>query len=221
MWELYAPHHNVEQGEFLERAQGFDRTALLRSLRTGALVGFTGLRYWHVPMPGGGKALTLYLGQTFVTEAYRGHDFVQKTVIRTTLLPWLLTPWMSVYFWSDCISYKPYLLAARNLGRFFPSPHWTTPSRERHVIDSLGNRYYGDDYRPDSGTVVKKSNRLRDHVAPLTDEMMQDPHIQFYAESNPGYQHGDGLIALYPATFSNLIHFLKRRIKQLLRGKKR
>jgi hypothetical protein len=218
MWRLYGPHHNVTEEEFFARSRtGVEQIMLFRHARRGALVGFTGLRRWRAPLPGGRAALAFYVGQSFIDEAYRGHDLIQRTVIRTMLGPWLAHPLEPVYFWSDCISYKPYLLAARNLKVFYPSPDWDTPPDVRALIDALGARYYPDEYDPARGTVLKKQNRLREHVAPITEQALRDRHIRFYATMNEGHARGDGLIAVYPATLENLAFFLGRRVQQAAR----
>lgn len=70
------------------------------------------------------------------------------------------------------------------------------PEDLRELRDVLGARRYGSRYCSDSG-VVRKDARLvtEENIDPAR---LSNPHIRFYAESNPGYVNGDGLIQLTP-----------------------
>lgn len=133
------------------------------------------------------------------------------------LRAWLRHAGERVFIWSDCLSYKPYLLAARNLRRIYPSPERPTPPDVQELLNALGARYYPGQYDRATGTVCKPASLLQPRVAPITADMRCDPFIAFHADRTPGHIHGDGLIAVYPGTFENLRHFLARRLRQALR----
>src|SRR5262245_15671296 len=157
MWRLYAPHHNTTYDDFVDKMQRrLDQTVLFRDRATGELVGFTGLCARRFTLDGGRRVSAMYVGQTYIEPAYRGHNLVQRTVIRTMIPPALARPWEPLFYWSNCLSYKPYLLAARNLKAYYPSPDWPTPPLVRELIDALGETYYGHHYDPAQGVVRKR-----------------------------------------------------------------
>ena len=52
----------------------------------------------------------------------------------------------------------------------------------------------------------------------ITEEDMQDPHINYYVKRNPGYGEGDGLVFLCPANMANLYYYLitKGKLKKMI-----
>lgn len=218
MWRLYAPHHNADEDLFRRRARAdLDLFAQFRRRRDGELVGFTGLRLWRGRLSTG-TVSAMYVGQSFIAEAYRGHDLIQRTVIAMLLRAWARRPWERIFFWADCLSFRPYLLAARNLECIYPHPQRPTPADISELIDALGERYYGASFDRHHGVVRKAGPLLHEHVATIPGAMLHDPFIAFFAARNPGHARGDGLLAVYPGTPGNLRFFVARRLRQTLGG---
>jgi hypothetical protein len=217
MWRLYAPHHNVEQVEFDEKLASIDEMALFASRRGGSLVGFCGLRFLALNL-GSERIATFYMGLTFIDRAWRSHGLIQRMVVQRMLVPWVSPRFDRVYFWSDCLTYRPYLIMARNLREFYPSRERETPPHARAVIEALGRTYYGDNFDAGRGTVLKQLPRLKAHEREVTSEDLADPDIRFYMDLNGNYLRGDGLIAICPVTLDNFGHYLGRSAKKALQG---
>lgn len=214
MCELYCPHHHVTPAELRLRAiHNIDRIALFYH-PNGHLTGFLGFRFREIRPEGQRKVAAFYMGMAYIHPSARGKNLVQKTVIRFLLHFRLRNPFTPLIFWTDAISYKPYMIFARNLRSYFPTRHADTPRKYALLRDQLGQIYYGDAYHMGKGTVAKDQNRLRAGVAEISTIELADPDIHFYATQNPGHAKGDGLIVLCPASTGNVLSYLFRQIKR-------
>lgn len=205
LWTLYAPHHNFTREAFEDRLKkGMTYVTRYRDFTSGILVGMTAIRVEKTILTSGIKVHTVYSGMSYIEPPYRGLRLLPRTLGHYGTKLKLRHPFGNVYLWSDAISYKPYVVSARSTKELYPSRKGETPAHIREFIQWVGKRYYGDAFDPETGTVRKTSNRLKDHVAPITEKELEDPDIRFYAENNPFYQRGDGLINVIPLSWENL-----------------
>jgi hypothetical protein len=210
LWALYSPQHNVTREFFESRLDGFERVALFRARTDRHVVGFTGVRMRDV-VSGSRRCRTVYFGQTYIADGYRGQQTIPRTVTRLLLTERVMAPRMPWFFWCDALTYKPYLVMARNLDRFYPHPTMATPPDVQELLDRLGEVYYPGSYDPKTGVVAKDQARLKEHVAPIGERESRDPFIRFYARRNPGHASGNGLLITCPMTLENLASYLRRR----------
>ena len=206
MWAIYGPHHQVPRARMEERLEGaLDRVHLFYVDQQ--LVGFLGTRLESLPVPGQGTVAALYMGLGFILPAHRSRSFVQRAMVGELLAHWRRSLRVPLYLWTDALSYKPYLLIARNMRHY--CPHRTLPDPTLAVIrDTLGQRHYGEDYQ--AGTVRKPSRLLAPGVADIRPEDLLDPDVRFYAEQNPRHQEGDGLLVVAAADLRNVLCWLQR-----------
>lgn len=95
-------------------------------------------------------------------------------------------------------------------------PRWNArmPREARELRDFLATRRYGDAYDPDSGIVrFPEPQRLREPLAGIPTERLQNPHVAFFAETNPGHAQGDELVCLTDLTAENLTPAGKRMVR--------
>jgi hypothetical protein len=207
IWNIYSVHHNVDYDSFLSRTKNqFTCIALYKCKRKASIVGFTGLRMEPIVLRNGARILTIYFGQTFVLEDYRGRQLLPWTGALFFLKSRLRHPLLPIYIWYDAISYKSYMILARNVRVYFPRRDVSTPATVREMIDQLGARHYPGQYEQATGRVIKSSNRLKEHVARLSLKDLEDPDIRYYATRNPGHGKGDGLLCVLPASMTNFVH---------------
>ncbi|MHA1730686.1 MAG: hypothetical protein ACTSU5_02030 [Promethearchaeota archaeon] len=210
LWVLYGPNHNVSREEFEERTLcSFDKIVTCTSKEGSEerIVGFTGIRTSTIRLASGKKVVTMYFGQAFVDPKFRGRAVIQNSVVREVLKVKLRHPFRKFYTWDDAISYRSYLLTLSSVPVVYPSPGRKIPPDVAEIRDHLGRKYYGNLYDPDSGTVRKDCRRVKEHVETLTAAELEDERIQYYLEKNPGYQRGDGLLVVIPATLRVFLGF--------------
>ena len=218
MWKLYSPHHNVTRESFARRLGDFDRVALVLEKGTAQLVGFTGIRVKEFNIKGHGKLGAVCFGQTYILPGYRGQGSIQRAVTRLLFTERIRSPFTRWFFWSDALSYKPYLVMARNLRDYFPHPEKPTPAITQALIEAVGEHYYGAAFDRSTGTVIKSDIRLKSHVAPVGADERRDPAIQFFVERNPQYVAGHGLIIVCPLSLRNLATYVHRVVSHALRA---
>jgi hypothetical protein len=205
MYGLYGPNHHVSREEFFARVrEHFDYVALFRLRRSARLIGFTGVRARFLTLDSGRRIPTVYSGLSFILPEFRGGAQVVYVLAYHALRMKLRQPRSTVIIWSDNISYKPYVLTARHIRRFYPSRFGTTPTDMLELRDQLGDRYYGELYERETGTVHKPNLRLKSHLAPIGPHELEDPDIRFYADHNPAHADGAGLLTLIPADLRNI-----------------
>ena len=126
MWAIYAPNHHVSRSFFEERLRAFDRIALFREGKSRRIRGFTGVRIREIDVAAR-RYGTLYFGQSYIEKAFRGKNLIQRTVVRLMATLRARSPRTPWFLWSDALSYKPYLVMARNLAAVYPHPEKPTP----------------------------------------------------------------------------------------------
>ncbi len=110
-----------------------------------------------------------------------------------------------LYWFLITQGYKTYRFLPVFFHEFYPRYDGPTPAWASRVIDALGRRKYPTAYIPDAG-IVRADHfgcRLRSEVAEITNRRLRDPHVQFFAEKNPGHARGDELCCFAPLTREN------------------
>ena len=118
MWQLYSKYYQVSPASFFDRFESNDFYALYTC--DEKLVGFTGFRMKETTTEFG-TFQTLYIGQTVMENAFRGRSMLPRTCCKLLLSFFLKNPFRPVYVWCDALTYKPYLLFANSVKRFYPS----------------------------------------------------------------------------------------------------
>ena len=170
---------------------------------------------FHDFLIAGGRPMpTLYFGQVYIEPAFRGRMLIQRTVLGFMLKAKCRHPLGTCYFWTDALTYKPYLVMANNLADYYPHPDRATPPDILALQDAIGARYYPDTFQAKTRTVNKPSNLLNDQSVVITERDLQNRFIRFYAQRNPGHAKGDGLLLVCPMSLKNVLHFLLRLIRK-------
>lgn len=215
MWALYEPHHDMDHQQFQEKLASVDEVALFALRGSETLIGFCGLRHRVLELSTGRRVATCYMGLTYVRPEWRSKGLIQRVVIRRMLAPLISPRVHRVYFWADCLTYRPYLAMARNLREYYPSRTHVTSDEAAELIATLGRTYYGDSFDQKWGVVHKHERRIKQHEHRVSSADLQDPDIRFYMERNPDYGRGDGLIAICPMGLGNLVHLLGRQLRKM------
>lgn len=214
IWALYGQAHTIAFEQFSERWQRLDQVVLFRQRASGRLIGCIGVRFHDFLIAGSRPMPTLYFGQVYIEPAFRGRMLIQRTVLGFMLKAKCRHPLGTCYFWTDALTYKPYLVMANNLADYYPHPDRATPPDILALQDAIGARYYPDTFQAETRTVNKPSNLLNDQSVVITERDLQNRFIGFYAQRNPGHAKGDGLLLVCPMSLKNVLHFLLRLIRK-------
>ena len=159
MLRLYNQYYKVCPKSFFERFKSIDCYAIYTC--NGQLIGFTGFRIKEVKTESG-TFQTLYIGQTVMKKQFRGQNIIPRTCCSLLFKLFLKNPFRPVHVWCDALTYKPYLIFANSVKRFYPSRLETTSPKIKTLLDHLGHHYYGESYNAPKGTVRKSLNIIND-----------------------------------------------------------
>ena len=214
MWRIYHSHYNYTKESFMSRIHKNNYYAFY--IHKGELVGFTGLRIEQTKLQS--KKITLiYFGQTIVLSAFRGKGLLQLTGAKIVLKFFYAFLTSRVYYWCDALNYKPYMVFAKNFNNCYPSRKGTTPEKVNRILQYIGNKYYGDSFCQATGTVKKSTQLVNDWGTQLQESDLRNPDVRFYAEANPAYVQGHGLITIGFVTPQDFIAVIKKYLDRYAR----
>jgi len=88
---------------------------------------------------------------------------------------------------------------------FYPCCDVPTPEPRRKLLDHLAIERFGARYDRASGIVrFARPQALREGLAEIPPNRLEDPHVAFFAALNPGHARGDELVCLTELTPANL-----------------
>jgi len=213
MWELYQLYYKVEKAIFLKRFEVNHYYALYKV--AGTLIGFTALRTKTIESERG-KATCIYVGQSCILQQYRNRSLIPQTCIKVTFKSFMKHQFRPIYLWCDSLTYKPYLAFVKATTYTFPTWKKETPVHIQTMINKLGAFYYGERFDHETGTVNKEINIVSDRSAIITEKDRLQPDIDFYANMNPNYREGTGLITITHASIPNFMHCVIRSLKKII-----
>ncbi len=218
MWQLYRDYYHYSREYFIQR---IDRNNYFSFYSVnGNLVGFTGLRINRTEICER-ECLLIYFGQTIIHRAYRGNALIPRTAVKLLVKYWKDLVMGRIYVWADALTYKAYLVFAKTLKEYYPAYRSKAPQHVRELINYVGEEYYGDAFCRNTGTVKKDTVFVNDSSTIIDTEKEKDPDVLFYADSNPDYINGHGLITLAPMTGKNYLYVILKCIKKTLISPKR
>jgi hypothetical protein len=170
----------------------------------GQLCGFSTLLYYR----------TVYRGRT-IGVVCSGDTIVRQEarLSRALLVAWINSAlWLArdlnpgdLYWLLISSGYRTYRCLPVAFREYFPACAGVAPLGLSQLADHLARQRWGDAYDPAAGLVrFAEPQRLRAEVSPLTNRLLQDCHISFFTQLNPGHRAGDELVCLTPLAMENL-----------------
>jgi hypothetical protein len=186
----------------------------LAEAATGKLLGFS--TQMLLPMDvAGRRVLTLFSGDTVVAPAGRSSPALALAWGRLAFQLLSLYPQECLYWFLITKGYRTYRFLPVYFREFYPRLDVATPAWESMLIDALGEHKFGAAY--DRATRIVRASassyRLRSGPDELTLERLSDPHVRFFAASNPGHVAGDELCCLAPLRHENFSPVARRLIR--------
>jgi hypothetical protein len=180
-----------------------DCVILILDEETDRLKGFSTQMLLHRELPGR-PVRALFSGDTIIDRDARG----QRSLFQVS--GWFLRSLMSaspdeeLYWFLISKGYKTYHFLPLFFHEFYPRAGVPTPPRFAAVIDALAGQKFPAAYDRAAGIVRAgpRSCRLRPGVADVA-ERLNDPHVRFFAQRNPGHADGDELCCIAPLTPAN------------------
>jgi hypothetical protein len=150
-------------------------------------------------------ATMLFSGDTIMDRACWGDTTLHRVLGRHMLHMAAATPGEAVYWFLICSGYKTYRMLPVFFREFYPTCQRPTPPCMRQLRDIAAHQRFGACYDAAHGIVrLEHATPLRAGVADIDARRLRDPHVAFFAASNPGHTAGDELVCLARLETANL-----------------
>ena len=173
---------------------------VLREPVTGRICGFSTQMLMDISSDGT-PATALFSGDTIIDRSHWGDHALMHVWGRLALeLIDDMQPNGSLYWFLISQGYKTYRFLPTFFNEFYPRFDQDTPPHLSRLVDALAQRKFASAY--DAATGVVRADplqyRLRQHLAPVTEERLANPHVRYFVQCNPGHAQGDELCCLAP-----------------------
>jgi hypothetical protein len=205
-------YENADVPTFLLDLSKKDGAILVRDRETREICGFTTIKkvaLWD----GTRRAIGVFSGDTVLDPACWGDRALKDAFTRYLLFLWLTSPGVPLYWLLISKGYKTYLLLARNFVNYHPRPDGVIDPRLARLVRDYTEQLFPGKYdeRRNILDFGEGSQRLREEIAPITAEMrLNDPVINYFERSNPGWRMGHELPCIAEVSISLLRRYLDK-----------
>ena len=199
LFSEYYQNHTLES--FEHDLYEKNHVIILRDKFDNSIQGFSTLL--RVPLKKAGKkVLGVYSGDTVTNKEYWGSPALGIEFLKYLWKLKMKRPGTAVYWFLISKGYKTYLLMANNFAYHYPRHDQATPPEYKKLMNEFYAQKFGEHYHPDTGIISYegRSCALKDHVADITPELLQEPRIAFFQEQNPGWHEGHELTCIAKMT---------------------
>jgi hypothetical protein len=210
MFELFDRYFlNANRSQFEADLLAKDQVILL--MCKSKIIGFSTLQLInetinHEPV------IVLYSGDTIMDAEYWSTTELQRNFV-TYAVDQMLQHSKPFYWLLICSGYRTYRYLPLFFRDFWPHHEKETPENINIIMHELATRRFGDRYH--DGVVVDSNGQLRDHVSPIDDRLLNNPHISFFIKTNPNHALGHELVCLAQITQCNLTRAVSKIVSSL------
>jgi hypothetical protein len=196
MFQLFKDCFSTSRKIFLEDLADKQWVILLRESETGKLGGFTSLKIFDFEFQGT-SMIVVYDGDTIIAPEFWGTTLLSKTWIKT-VLEITRDDSRPVYWMLITSGFRTYRFLPVFYKEFYPCYTQETPPDSQALMDTLAEKLFGSEYLKDLGVVRFSTGAtpLLKDLAEVDEGRLDDPHIAFYMQKNPGHIQGDELVCL-------------------------
>jgi hypothetical protein len=196
----------------LRDLQTNDGAIIVRDRDTRAICGFTTIK--TIPLRDGERrALGVLTGDGVLDPACGGDVALMDALTRQLFCIWLTSRGLPLYWLLMSRSYQSYTLLASNFANYCPRPDGQTDPRLQRLMRQCTDELFPGRYDEARGILDfgEGGQRLRTDMDPITPTMRrQDPVIDYFERSNPGWRIGHRLPCIAEISLS----FLKPHLQQ-------
>jgi hypothetical protein len=209
MYELLSAYFvHTSRAQFESDLAEKETIILLRDLKDQQIQGFSTLMRITAQIDAR-DIVAFFSGDTIIAQEFWGETLLSRLWSQTVFAEADRIrddrPCAAVYWFLICSGYKTWRFLPVFFRDYFPNPNRATPASIRTILDALGRRKFGDEYRAETGIVrFHSATPLRQGIADVTEERLRDPLVAFFDRVNPGHINGDELACLTEISRSNL-----------------
>lgn len=204
MWELFEGHFRDCNREVFQRDLDQKEVALLL-WRGHELVGFSSLGTLELE-----DSRVYFSGDTLVGDSARSQAGLCRLWAEQVFRLAARSPAKRHFWYLICSGYRTYRFLPLFFQSFYPRFDRPTPPIEGELLQRAGRALYGDQFQ--QGLIrLQHPTPLRDSTVPRG--RLNDPHVRFFLEANPGHTRGDELACLTEVVTSNLTRAGRRMLE--------
>jgi hypothetical protein len=216
MYTIFARHYDCVSIDKFLADLGEKDCVLLLSDAGGEICGFSTQRLLRVSV-GGVPIRAVFSGDTIIDRAHWGEQELGRCWCRYVSFLCGEEPDVPLYWFLISKGYRTYLYLPIFFEIFYPNCHTPTPDFEQRVLDTLATAKFPEHYRPEKGVIefLQSQGQLKPHLAEIPARRLQNPHVQFFLQRNPGFASGSELVCLAEISPSNMKLFACRILQQI------
>ena len=181
---------------------------LLKNKKTEKLQGFSTLLIYDSNFNGENFSV-VYSGDTIVEPNAWSSSSLSRTWIKSVnqlRLEYTQNNIKNKLYWLLISSgYRTYRFLPTFWQEFYPRYDVKTPSNISELMMFLASQRFGNYYDPMAGVVrFPHPHQLENRLKGIPKERLEDPHINFFQQQNPGHMEGDELVCLTEISEQNL-----------------
>lgn len=208
MFSLFCRYYDHVDFERFEKDLEPKHYVILLTDEAGHVQGFSTLQ--HLSVVRNGKRMHgVFSGDTVVDEKYWGQRTLGRVFLRHLWWQKCKRPFEPYWWFLISKGYKTYLLMANSFPEHYPRFERETPDDAQCVLDAFAEEMFPDAYQKQRGTIEfdVPHGQLKQRVAPITADLLQNPRIAFYQARNPGWRLGKELACVAKMTWSLPLYY--------------
>jgi len=219
LYQLLAScYENVTWARFQSDLAEKDFIVVLNDAASGEPKGFSTQQILFANLDG--KPIrALFSGDTIIEPGYWGEQELVRgwcRIVGQLLAEDAVTP---LYWLLISKGFRTYLYLPVFYHEFWPRYDRDTPERIKGILDAFASSKWPKYYQESSGLLEfpESFGNVKSEIADIPIARMDDPHVQFFLKSNPGYMKGSELVCLAPISLENTKSIGRRLIQQAIR----
>lgn len=146
----------------------------------------------------GYKYTTIRVGLSFFQNYYQGGPILYYMIAYLLLKELILHPLTPLYTVGKAFTYKSYMLNCHAFPYGYPRYDKETPQFAKEIINEFARSIMtpSEEYDEDTFVLKRERSHVKTGVVEVSDKDLENPHIKFFVERNPGWTKGHQLIVL-------------------------
>ena len=194
MYDLFCQQFDGVSFDVFERDLEGKSWVLLLQDADGVLCGFSSMDVYDVEVDG--KTITVvYSGDTVVDSETWSDSALSYYWMGAIDYLRRLSGKDRLYWFLLVSGYRTYRFLPVYSATFYPRHDKQTPDDVQLLMDTFATARFGDHYDPKTGIVrLDAPAILKGDYRGIPENRLSDPHIAYFANRNPGHEHGDELV---------------------------
>ena len=140
-----------------------------------------------------GDYTLLKLGVTTFKNYYRGGPLIKIIFASLTLSELFKHPLTPIYVVGNFYSPKSYVIGLSSMKEFHPVYNRETPEQFKKIFAQFAETYVNSKpdrakFNPETFVIEQDDSHVMENLAVLSEHELQNPHIKFFVERNPGWK---------------------------------